>query len=181
MEVSEGLERGLRAWGGPERGREDGVWLEGCEWDRPASWPPRSLSAVPVPSTTPSRAMLGAVPGKSQGAAGASGCPWQQCCAAAISAAPRPGLSASRRHWQDGLRPGGVFADGFPGQAPAAVSEIPHLILPAGPAAALLAGGEQRLGNGASTSSVPGGLSVYMFPSLGPQGGCHWVGAEVVP
>lgn len=35
-------------------------------------------------------AMLTAMPGKSQGAAGASGCPWQRGCAAAISAAPRP-------------------------------------------------------------------------------------------
>ncbi|XP_040461933.1 cilia- and flagella-associated protein 73 isoform X2 [Falco naumanni] len=32
--------------------------------------------------------MLGAVPGKSQGASGTSGCSWQRRCAAAISAAP---------------------------------------------------------------------------------------------
>ncbi|XP_075290592.1 cilia- and flagella-associated protein 73 isoform X5 [Opisthocomus hoazin] len=39
----------------------------------------------------PWRAMLGTVPGKSPGA---SCCPWQQCCVAAMSVAPRSGSSA---------------------------------------------------------------------------------------
>lgn len=45
----------------------------------------------------------------------------------------------------------------------------------------LLAGGEGGLGNGASTSHVPGGLSVYVpitgSPGCRCQGGCHWLGA----
>ncbi|XP_038008614.1 cilia- and flagella-associated protein 73 [Motacilla alba alba] len=61
-------------------------WFEGREWEPPCNQP----WCLPCAQHRALAAALEAELGKSQGAAGASGCPWQLCCAVSTSAVPVP-------------------------------------------------------------------------------------------